>query len=141
MNGKFAFRLISALVLIAAVAGIAYLAYNAGVAQGSPITIPAPEGQAIPAPYFYPGYGMPFFHPFGLFGGCFGILITVFLLVVALKAFRMMAFGPRFGHPMGMHGFGHMHRGRDWGERGVPPMVEEWHKRMHGEQPSEDKKA
>ena len=127
MTGKIVFRILSALVLIAAIAGIGFMAYQAGVAQGSPITIQAPEGQSVPAPY-YPGYGMPFHHPFGFGFGCFGILFTIFLMVLALKAFRFMVFGPRFAHHMGMHG---PMRHRDWGERGFPPMAEEWHKKMH----------
>ena len=36
-------RIVSALVLIAAIAGIAFFAFRAGVAQGSPMTIEAPS--------------------------------------------------------------------------------------------------
>ena len=132
MNGKIVLRIVSALVLIAAIAGIAFFAFNAGVAQGSPVTINAPEGQNVPAPCYHHGFGMPM--PFFGFG-CFGIIITVFLFMLAMKAFRMMMWGPRFGH---MHGHGPWRR--DWGEKGVPPMVDEWHKRMHDEAPAEDKK-
>jgi len=142
MNGKTTFRIVSAivatLVLIAAIAGIAYFAFNAGVAQGSPITLQSPEGQNVPAPYppFGYGYGMPFHHPFGFGLGCFGILIPLFLFFLAMKAFRFMFWGPRFGHHMGGHGpWRH-----GWGENGLPPMFEEWHKRAHGEQPAEEKK-
>jgi hypothetical protein len=137
MNGKIGFRILSALVLIAAIAGIAYFAYNAGVAHGSPVTIQAPAGESAPAPYppFGYGYGMPFHPPFAFGFGCFGILIPLFLLFLAFNAFRFMLWGPRFGH---MHGHGMMHHGP--GEHGVPSMFEEWHKRMHGEQPAEDKK-
>ena len=135
MNGKIGLRIVSALVLIAAVAGIAFFAFQAGVAQGSPITIEAPSGDAnpVPAPYPYYGYGMPFHRPFG-FGygfGCFGPLLAFFLIFVA---FRFLFWGPRWGH------IGH-HRdpwGRHW-ENGVPPMFEEWHKKAHGEQPEEKK--
>jgi len=138
MNGKIVFRIVSLLVMIAAIAGIAYFAYNAGVTQGSPITVNAPEGQSAPAPYYH-GYGMPW-HTFGFGFGCFGVLIVLFLFIAAMKAFRFAVFGPRFGHHMGMHRFGHHMRG-DWSERGVPPMVEEWHKRMHGEQTPQNEKA
>lgn len=131
MNGKIALRIFSGLVLIAAIAAIAYFAFNAGVAQGSPVTINAPQGQPYPMPYYHHGFGMPM--PFFGFG-CFGILITLFLFGLAMKAFRMMMWGPRWGH---------MHHGpwrHGWGERGVPPMFEEWHKRAHGEAPADDKK-
>ena len=126
MNGKIGLRIVSALVLIAAVAGIAFFAFQAGVAQGSPITIEAPSGDAnaVPAPYPYYGYGMPFHRPFG-FGygfGCFGPLLAFFLIFVA---FRFLFWGPRWGHHRG-------HWGRHW-EGGAPPMFEEWHKRAHGQ--------
>ena len=134
MNGKIAIRIVSALVLIAAIAGLGYVAFNAGVAQGSPVTVNAPEpaGQSYPAPYYHHGFGMPM--PFFGFG-CFGILFTLFRFGMAMKAFRMMAFGRHFGH---MHAHGPWRHG--WGEKGVPPMFEEWHKRAHGEAPAEDKK-
>ena len=144
MNGKIVFRIVSAivasLVMIAAIAGIAYFAFNAGVAQGSPVTIQAPEGQSLPAPYppfgYGYGWGMPFHHPFGFGFGCFGILIPLFLFFLAMKAFRFMIWGPRWGH--GMHVHGPWRHG--WGENGFPPMIDEWHKRAHGEQPAEEKK-
>jgi hypothetical protein len=131
MNGKIGLRIVSALVLIAAVAGIAFFAFQAGVAQGSPITIEAPSGESVPAPYPYYGYGMPFHRPhfgFGYGFGCFGPLLAFFLLFVA---FRFLFWGPRWGHHRG-------HWGRHW-EGGAPPMFEEWHKRAHGEQTEEKK--
>jgi hypothetical protein len=133
MNDKIGLRIVSALVLIAAIAGIAFFAFRAGVANGSPVTIEAPEGQTVPAPYpFYGyGYGMRHPHPFGFGLGCFGILIPLFLFFLALKAFRFAFWGPRWG---GHHG----HWGRRW-ENGVPPMFDEWHKKAHGET-TEDKK-
>ena len=134
MNGNNnGLRIVSALVLIAAVAGIAYFAFQAGVTQGSPITIEAPSGQTAPAPYPYYGYGygMPFHHPFGFGLGFFGFLILLFLFFTALRAFRFLFWGPRWGHHKG-------HWGRHW-EGGAPPMFEEWHKRAHGEQPEEKK--
>jgi hypothetical protein len=136
MNDKIGLRILSALVLIAAVAGIAFFAFQTGVAQGSPVTIEAQSGQSVPAPYPYQGYGMPFHHGFGLGFGCLGILIPLFLFLLAAKAFRMMLWGPRWGWGrMGHHGpWRHA-----WGERGVPPMFEEWHKKAHGEQPEEKK--
>ncbi len=60
-NGNVGWRIASALVLIAVIAGIGFFAFRAGVAQGSPVTIQAPSGQTVPAPAPYPyyGYGMP----------------------------------------------------------------------------------
>jgi len=134
MNGKIVMKIVSALVLVAAIAGIAFFAYQAGVVHGSPVTIQAPTGETSPAPYPYDGmpfgYGMhgAFFPFFGF--GCFGLLIPLFLFFLAMRAFRFMAWGPRWGR----HMHGHWH-----GEDGVPPMFSEWHKRSHGEQPEEKK--
>lgn len=142
MNDKVGFRILAAVVLIAAIAGIAFFAFRAGVAQGSPVTIEAPSGgpstspgSALPAPYPYYGYGygMRFHHPFGFGFGCFGPLLILLLLFLALRSFRFLFWGPRWGwghHGPWRHG---------WGERGVPPMFDEWHKRAHGEQPEEKK--
>ncbi|HLO32460.1 MAG TPA: hypothetical protein VK249_25140 [Anaerolineales bacterium] len=129
MNGKIGLRIVTALVLIAAVAGIAYFAFQAGFAQGSPITIQAPSGQTAPLPYPYYGYGMPFHRPFGFgFGfGCFGPLLAFFLIFLLV---RFIFWGGRWG--WGQRGmYGPWRHG--WGEGGVPPMFEEWHKRAHGQ--------
>jgi len=124
MNEKIGLRIVAGLVLLAAIAGIAFFAFQAGVANGSPVTIEAPAGQTVPAPMPYYGYGMRFYHPFGFGFGCFGLLIPLFLFFLAMKAFRVMFWGPRWGHHMG-------HWGRRW-EGGAPPMFDEWHKRAHG---------
>jgi hypothetical protein len=130
MNGNTGLRIVAALVLLAAVAAIGYFAFQAGVAQGSPITIEAPSGETAPLPYPYPyyGWGMPFHRPFGFGFGFFGFLFLLFLFFVALRALRFLFWGPRWGwgHPMGHHG--------PWGrwENGAPPIFEEWHKRAHG---------
>jgi hypothetical protein len=137
MNGKYiGLRIVSALVLIAAIAGIAFFAFQAGMANGSPVTIDSPSGNTnvVPMPYYGYGYAMPFRH-FGFGFGCFGPLLGFFLIILALKSFRMLFWGPRWAH------MGH-HRGpwgRHW-EGGVPPMFDEWHKRSHGESTEEDKK-
>jgi len=134
MDGKIALRIVSALVLIAAIAGIGFFAYQAGVAHGSPVTIQAPSGETAPMPpHPYYGYGVPFHHPFGFGFGCFGLLIPLFLFFLAAKAFRVLLWGPRFG-------WGHGPWRRGWGEEGVPPMFREMHDRAHGKQPEEEKK-
>ena len=137
-DNKIGLRIISAIVLIAAIVGIGFFAFRAGVAQGSPITIEAPSGDAnvvpMPYPHYGYGYGKPFHRPFGFGLGCFGILIPLLLFFLAMKAFRMMVWGARWG-------WGHHRHGpwdRHW-EGGVPPMFDEWHKKSHGE-PTENKK-
>lgn len=131
MNGTTGLRIVAGLVLVAAIAGIAYFAFQAGVTQGSPITIEAPSGETAPMPYPYYGWGMPYHRPWGSGFGFFGFLILLFLFFLALRAFRFLFWGPRWG-------WGHHHGswGRHW-ENGVPPMFEEWHKRAHGEKPEE----
>ncbi|HMB24091.1 MAG TPA: hypothetical protein VKP08_14710 [Anaerolineales bacterium] len=135
-------RIIAALVLLAAVAAIGFFAFQAGIAQGSPVTIKAPSGETapLPSPYYGYGWGMPFHRPFGFGFGCFGFLIVLFLFFVAMRSMRLLFWGPRWGWgPWGHHHGGHGRWGR-W-ENGVPPMFEEWHKRAHGEagQPEEKK--
>ena len=121
------FRIVSGLVLIAVITGIALLAYNAGVAHGAGSNIQVPTGQT--SGQSYPIYPMPWW-PFPFFGfGFFGILALLFLLSMAFGAFRIMLFGPRFGWHM-MH-----RRYGPWGDRssgeGIPPMFTAIHRRMH----------
>jgi len=132
MNRNTGLRILSVLVLIAAVGGIAFFAYQAGFAHGSPVTLQAPSGQTVPAPYPYPYYGMAFHRPWGFGFGCFGILIPLFLFFLAIHAFRVLFWGPRLGW---RH---HGPYGRGW-NGDVPPMFEEWHKKAHGETPEEKK--
>lgn len=129
MNNVY-FRVIAGLVLLAAIAGLGYFAYNAGVAQGTVVNLPASAGETAAQPHPYFGYGMRFWHPFPFFGfGFFGLLLPLLLLFIAFGAFRRMLWGPRWG-------WHHMHH-RGWmgaeGEAGVPPFFTEWHKRAHGE--------
>ncbi len=127
------FRLIFAIVLIAAIAGIGVLAYNAGITRGEALSAAAPATTAnSPA---YPAY--PYWWPFPFFGfGFFGILALFFLIFIVFGAARRMVWGPRFG--------GHwMHRrygpwGETGSEEGIPPMFAEMHRRMHE---AEDKKS
>ncbi len=134
MNRNTGLRILSVLVLIAAIAGIAFFAYQAGFAHGSPVTVTAPSGQSVPAPYPYPYYGMHFYRPWGFGFGCFGILIPLFLFFLAIHALRVLFWGPRMGWRRHHGSYGH-----GW-EGDVPPMFEEWHKRAHGEEPPAEKK-
>ncbi len=135
MDGKIWLRILAGLVLLAAIAGIAFFAFNAGVAQGVVTKLPA-AGQTGNVPYPY--YGAPFFwhaFPFWGFGfGCFGPLIALFLLFLAFRALRFIFWGPGWGwrhmeHRAWRHG---------WTEEGVPPMFHEWHQRAHGEAEKKD---
>jgi len=119
MNSRNVFRLILALVLIGAVAGLAWYVYNLGIAQGvvESANFEVPEG----GERIYPYYGGPFFfRPFG-----FGFLAC---LVIPLFFFFLFGLGRLFfwgGRP---HRFGWYPGNR---EGSVPPGFEEWHRRMH----------
>ncbi len=124
-------RIIVVLVLLAAIAGLGVYLYNVGLTNGLAQKAVAPGGTTQPAPY--PFYWPPFF---GYGFGFLGCLIPLFLFFVILGTMRML-----FWHgPMGWRR--HAWRHGPWGwregeERGVPPFFEEWHKRAHGETPSE----
>ena len=131
MFKHIAFRIVAGLVLLAAIAGIAFFAYQAGVTHGATANIQLPVTEnGLP---FYPYHGM---HPFMGFG-FFGVLFAFFLLFLAFGAMRRLIWGPRWGWHHRMHEHG------PWGEKGegfVPPMFNEWHKRAHGS-PSADEKS
>ncbi len=126
MSGRIVFRIVAGLVLLAAIAGIGWYAFNLGAAQNVDVSA------SQPAVGTYPYYGSPFWHPFGFMGfGCFGLLVPFFLVLMAMAAFRHLVWGPRWGH---MHGHWHGERGE-----GLPPMFREWHRRAH-EEPADEKK-
>jgi len=125
------FRILFGLVLFSAIAGIAFIAYNAGVASGADVNNQGPTiqngGQA------YPVYALPYWRPFRFFGlGCFGPLVLLFLLFLAFGAARRMLWGPRFGWHRMVYGYA------PWGDKGldegVPPVFVEMHRRMHADE-------
>ena len=122
---RILWRVLAALVLVAAILGIGVYAYNLGMAQGLAQKLPVAAGQSVQVPY------MHFGHPFLGFGfGLLGCLVPLFLLFLVCGSMRALL----WHGPMGM---GHMHR-RHWGWRDenskdVPPFFAEWHRRAHGE--------
>jgi len=121
MNGRIVLRVLLALVVIASVVGIGVYAYNAGVAQGLAATdkLVIPATGAAPYPY----WGRPFIYhrPFGL-----GLLSCVFPLLLGLLLIALLRGIGWRGRP----GWGHMAQHGHW-DKGVPPMFEEWHRKMH----------
>jgi hypothetical protein len=138
MFKHIAFRIIAGLVLLAAIAGLGFIAYQAGVAHGIAANIQPSGAEATGSPYLL--YGMPYRHFMGFpMFGLFGLLFGIFLLFLAFGAMRRLIWGPRWGwrhmgqDPMGYSRMGHGH----W-EEGVPPMFAEIHRRAHAAEANED---
>lgn len=133
MFGRSPFGVIAGLVLVVAIAaGVAYLAYGAGITNGMAQALPEGERVAPVAPYFYGPYG---FHPFGWFGfGPLGCLVPLLICFLIFGAMRML-FWSRWGG-WGRGGMGRFgHRGyEDWPDW-MKERAEDWHRRMHGEAP------
>ena len=136
MNKHIVFRIIAALVLLAAIAGIAGFAYNAGMMRGAALNLQIPAGgQTVPG---Y-AYGLPFMHRMPFLGlGFLGLLFPVFLFFLAIGAVRRMLWGPRFGcrHIPYMQ---HAGRSEHGPAESFPSMFDEWHDRAHrkSEKPAE----
>jgi hypothetical protein len=135
MKGYTIFRFVLGLILVGALIGLGVFVYNAGLAQGL-----AAGGQMVgleegaPA-YAYPFHYGPFFRPWGLWPfGFFFPLLFVFLFFLAIRGLFFR--GWRHHGPRRWHGW--------YGSepQGVPPRVEEWHRKMHeageGQSPPEE---
>jgi hypothetical protein len=127
MNGRFVLGVLLAVVLIVGAVGMGVYAYNVGVTQGMVASgkVIAPTTDVAPVPYYRPSFYRPFGFGFG-FLGCLFPLFFLFLLFGVLRAFMWR----------GRWGWRH-HRHWESGEHGIPPMVEEWHRKMHEQQAAE----
>jgi hypothetical protein len=123
------FGLLGFLVGLLLLGVVAAVAYNVGLSTGA-----ASDGATAPVVYG---------HWFG-FGGGFGILGFLFFILILALLFRAIFRPWGWGH----HGWRGGYGPGGWGYKGtetrdVPPpfepMLESWHRRMHGEQPSEPK--
>ncbi|HEX9795563.1 MAG TPA: hypothetical protein VGA52_01105 [Anaerolineales bacterium] len=126
MHGRRIVPFFVTLFLISLVIGAGVWAYNAGASQGSFLGL---ETSPVVA-------------------GLLAVLLLLFVVRLAAQLVLMPLFGlgfmgwrRRFGHGWGHHGRKHgWKRGwddkqgkwskEDW-EEGVPPMVAEWHRRLH----------
>ena len=134
--------LIALVVLVLIAMGIADISYNAGFSQGMTQgllesgRLAAPEGGAV-TPYLY-GRAAPLYRPFGFGSGVFGVLFAVFigLLFFGLIGrlfFRGMGGWRHFSGP-GQTGQPSQASQGSQGPGHIPSMVEEWHRRMHGQE-------
>jgi len=126
MRRGFGFIGLVLTLIVLTIVGV--IAYNVGWSEGLATHVPA--GTAAAPPYYY-GYGP---HFFGGGFGIFGLFWFLFILFGLFFLFRLAFFGRRHwgGGGWGYKG-GHSY--------GVPPGIDErmqeWHKRAHGEQPSD----
>jgi len=120
MYRNIVFRIIAGLVLLAAIAGIAFFAYQAGVTHSvaAPIQLPVTQrGQPVQSYFWHPFFGVDIF----------SLLFDLFLLLLAFSAMRRLIFGPRWGR----RHMGHGTMGHGLWSEDVPPMFTEWHRRAH----------
>jgi hypothetical protein len=140
-------RIVPAILLIAllAIGGglIANAAYDAGV--NTAVTTAVANGGTV-APVVVPPYGYGYgygWHPFGFGFGIFGLLFGLFFLFIIFGVIRAIFWGGRRGWGPGGWG-GPGHHGTDarsdrnpWIER-FGPSFEEWHRRAHGSESSNE---
>jgi hypothetical protein len=141
MNTNIGFRIIAAIVLIAALVGLGVYVYNVGVINGMASNAQLQAGdlnKGVPSPALM--YGRHWIG-FGMFG-CFGLLVPLFLILLFFCALRMLFgyrpryWGPGMHHiPWAMHMMGEK---GDWCQ-GTPPFFDEWHRRAHEKQSTADK--
>lgn len=124
------FQVVLVLVLIGALFGLGSYVYNAGVAQGLAVSgkVALPDDGSAVAPY---PYYAPMYRPWGFGFGLFGLILPLLFFFLIFGAIRGLFFRGWRGH--GPWGWGP--RG-EW-KNGVPPMAEEWHRKMHETQNSE----
>jgi hypothetical protein len=126
MKGQIVFRILFGILLIAGVVALGVYVYNAGVAQGlltsGQLSPPANAQQTAPyvSPHFY-------YHPLGWGMVFFAILLGIFLVGGLV---RMLFFRPWFHHAQ--RHWGMKHAGPyGFDPDNVPPMVAEWHRKLH----------
>ena len=118
MNYRLIRLLLAAVLLMAALGAVGSYTYQLGIAHGIAESgrIATSNGAPVVLAYWPRPWGFGF--------GFFPIFPLLFFLVFWLFAARAI-FWRRHWHQGG---------GR-WGSRGVPPVFEEWHRRMHEQQP------
>jgi hypothetical protein len=132
-NGfRIAAGLVLVLALIAGAAALGYVAYNAGLAQGTSATAQVAPAPGAPVPYY--GYGFYPYHPFGFGFGLLGCLAPIFFLFIVFALFRLVVgggMGWRRHGPWGpgVHGpWVPEEMRRHWQEK-----AEAWHREQHGQ--------
>ena len=120
MNYRFIRALVVALLFVAAFGAVGSYTYHLGVVNGMAESgrLAVPNGTPVVAIWPRPwGFGFGFFPIFPL------LFFLFFWVLVARALF--------------WRGRWHRGYGNRWETRGVPPMFEEWHRRMHEQQPQQ----
>ena len=114
---RIALSIALALLLVAGLVGFGVYVYNAGVAQGLAQSgkIETPGTAVVPVPYY-----APYYWPLGF--GCFALFVPLFFLFLFFALLRGLFWRRRWWGGGGPHGYNGEH---------VPPMVQEWHRKMH----------
>lgn len=129
MVGKIWFRIVAALLLIAGIVALGVFAYNLGVARGTTLGVnwaEMPAKAAGMAPYGY-------HHPLGL--GLLACGLPLLLAFLFFGALRHLLFFRRFAFGGPRHWVRHSHWSAGDRPEHIPPFVEEWHRKMHENQP------
>ena len=123
MDSRTVFRILFAIILVLGLIAVGVYIYNAGVAQGLVAggTLADPDGGVRPYPYY-----APFYRPWGFGFFPFGWIFPLFFFLLLFWAIRGLFFRSWYRRGPGFWG----------GDRGqwpqdVPPMVEEWHRKLH----------
>ena len=137
-------RIIPAILLIAVLAIgaglIANAAYQAGL--NTAVTTAVASGGTV-APVVVPAYGYGYgygWHPFGFGFSFFGLLFGLFFLFIVFGLIRAVLFGGRRGWGPGSHAHGEGYERNSWIER-FGPSFEEWHRRAHSSESSNEPPA
>lgn len=133
MNGRLIGRIVLGIVVVAVLAGLGFTLYSVGLAQGAAQAGGGPDGAFGWMPGMAFGHrglmgvgrmSLGFFGPLAVLGFLFKLFLVFGLIWLAGRLFFGFRHGP-WGRPGG------------WRGEGAPPMFEEWHRRAHGEAPSQ----
>lgn len=119
------FRVLGVVLVIAIAAGLAAVAYNAGVNEGFNVAVQQAVQAGQPVPVVPYGYG-PYWHSGIGFFGIFFWIIGFFLLIGLIRAVFGFGRGGRGGWGKSGHGPGGF---PGYGGRGE--AVADWHRELH----------
>ena len=125
MNGRWIAVVLLVVLLAVGAVALGTYAYNIGMAQGLAQSdkLPTPGTGVAPWPF----YGPYLYRPFGFGFGILGCLFPLFFFLLFFGLLRGIFWGGHWGW-RGRYGMREGH---------VPPMFEEWHRKMHEDKPAQ----